>query len=62
MKLEQNIIKYRDKAEIDSYLEGNKFTAKIVLNQQFKQLLGIKKQQEDTDRSLMIEDQTLKRL
>jgi hypothetical protein len=47
LKLDQNIIKYKDHDEINSYLEGNKYKGVAELDSQYRQLNYINKQQEE---------------
>ena len=51
MRLDQNIIKYKDRQEIESYLLGNKHLSKASLKSQYKQLSQLSKQQDEVERN-----------
>ena len=56
IKLDQNIIKYKDQEEIDSYLVANKHYTVASLDDKYRQLHSINRQQQEQDRKLKEED------
>lgn len=60
--MEQNIIKYKDQTEINSYLDGNRHQGKANLDIQYRQLSQLNRQEEQVCKRLKEEDDKVNKL
>lgn len=56
MKLDQNIIKYKDQEEIESYLKANRYLSNANLDIKYRQLRAVNREQEEKEKRLIEED------